>query len=133
MPVRLISLPGGEGGKDPGAGGGVLGFGVLQPDQRLGLRGRAQAARVTAGQIPQPGPHHRQRLPRTGRRGRLVAVHISGVTSIQRGTGTTTFAITETMLTRGADIVDAKMGACGYRGTTSPYPGKSRRVIHRNI
>ena len=72
LPVGLIPVLGGERGKDPRPGGGVLRFGALP------ARSAPRPARrcpgwpgVTAGQVAEPGADHRQRLPRTGGRGGL--------------------------------------------------------------
>jgi len=72
LPIRLMALLGAERGQHLRPRRRVLRPGLLQPDQRLRLSGRAQLSGVTAGQVPQPGPHHGQRLHRARRRGRLT-------------------------------------------------------------
>jgi hypothetical protein len=72
LPIRLMPPLGTERGQHPGPGHRVLGPGLLQPDQRLRLSRRPQAGSITPRQVPQPGPHHRQRLHRTRRRSRLT-------------------------------------------------------------
>ena len=68
LPIGLMPLLGAERGQQLRPRRGVLRLGLLQPDQRLGLSGGPQLSRVTGGQVPQPGPHHRQRLRRARRR-----------------------------------------------------------------
>ena len=72
LPIGLMALLGAERGQQPRPRRRVLRLGLLQPDQRLGLRGRPQLSRITGGQVTQPGPHHRQRLHRARRRSRLT-------------------------------------------------------------
>ena len=72
LPIGLMPLLGAERGQQPRPRRRVLRLGLLQPDQRLRLSGRPQLSRITGGEVPQPGPHHRQRLRRARRRSRLT-------------------------------------------------------------
>ena len=121
IPVRLVPLLASKHRKDPRPRRGVLGFGVLQPDQRLGLRRCREAACVTAREVAEPGAHHRQRLARTGRRGGLGG-GAHGAGHLPAGAGTVRYSITSSIITRPSDSSGARTARAGKNERKSSPP-----------
>jgi hypothetical protein len=118
LPIGLIPVLRRERGQDPRPGGGVLGFGLFQADEGLGLRARPETGSITGGEVTQPGRHHRQRLHRARGRGRLAEGahgrdHLPGMLTL--------LSITSSIVATGSDKMTVpKTGLSARASSRSP-------------
>src|SRR5450631_1283262 len=132
LPISLIPLLAGERGQDLGPGRGVLGFGLLQPDQRLRLRAGPQLRGITRVQVPQPGTHHAQGLRRARRHSRLYKGahgrdHLPGPVGGAARTPRARDSISSSILVRGSDKTGP--GKVPQKRKSGETTGRTRRPI----